>query len=98
MKTEEMRTIAKMRGVNVETVRRWKNTGGEKYAREHVPLSRQARGKKARTRGREIVINASKAGPVKVTEESIARGRLRRACETIEAARELGNELLEVWD
>jgi len=32
------------------------------------------------------------------SDESAERGKRRRACETIQMARELGNELLEVWD
>lgn len=31
-------------------------------------------------------------------KESLRRGKIRRACEVIEEARELGEELGEVWD
>ncbi len=47
-------------------------------------------------RGPSITIHSK--GSHEVTDEAIIRGRIRRKCELAELARELGGELMEVWE
>ena len=91
MDLQEIEAIAKKRGVQVDTVRRWVREGGEVYARTHVPGLKKHR-------GREITIN-SNGRSTEVSEDSLEIGKRRRKCELIEMARELGEKhLCEVWE
>lgn len=48
MEVEEIRAIAKKRGVCEDTVRTWIRKMGDEYARTHLPLSQSAKGVKSR--------------------------------------------------